>query len=1098
MKILKQIKKLSFLFLMLTFVSASSFAQTYVSATDGDDGVAGDGTMLKPYATITNGITNTAAGGTLIVEPGTYAAATTTVTKALTIRAEDFGSNGGTAVIMNDLVLNMATSTDVLSFGATGMPFNVDDLTLTDGVMNIATANVVISSGSTITRADGTLNVNPTVTNVFVSYVATAGDITAGGELPSDLGTGTLTVNIGAANTLTVGSAVEAATVTVTTGDVDFADVISAGVVGIAAGTVSFTNLTSDGNVTVTSGNTSVTGTLTLTDVSITNNGTGDVTLGNVAVTFGSNIANTINNAGNGNLTINGTLSFVHDGFVAVSTYTGSVDNAGTGTVTLAQGFTKTEPTATELLQISLNNGAAGKLIANGVVSAYNVTQAAAAGTVTLTGGTADNAVNVGAAGTLDLASNFTIAGAVAHTNSGTIKVNANTLSFTGAGATLVGAGDVISATAATVGSGTVDFTKAITVAQAELPKVMVSGTAGKVTLGSAVNVYGDFVLASPVAGALTDAGNNLHVYGNFTRNDNTLGNVAATGTLTMNGAGVAIITAGTQLALNNLVIDKDALATTVSLSASLIINSNFTITKGTVELSTYHIRMQGGGTVTNGSGGYNSTGGYLIVESATNLAGAAVYSNIDIRGTNTATVTAAILKFSGILHITDGVLAVGANTFTFVDDLITTPDVYIHTDGPGTMTIAGGTVNTESATVFYNLTYTGVGNAVAGAEWIAVGINNLSISTGGAVPASNTITRAVASTLEGVLTVDSKQTLTGAFLITLDGDNKTHSIVGKVLSGSIDVTGKTVAINGSTATTADAEIPTLLVSTASGETFSSDNLKLITGNLTITNGSADVNMNTTTANITGNVNLTDGALDLNMASTTSTHGGNLVVTKGDVVYTRGSVAAQQIIGGAVTLTDGTLSLGSDVSVTGVTTQVAGDLMLGAFDYTAKTANYTRTGAGSLTGTGNLVVGTITLTPGTTFTVPNLVLDGNTTIGAAMEVTNSLTHTTGNVNYANLTFSGNTYLYESTAGTIAGAFTLSGAAVVATFEQDVAIPTLTINSTGSVEFKSDGATARTITVGTSFTQTKGDLALGINTLAVSTSFTNTAGNMTQS
>ena len=123
MKILKLFKKISLLFFLLTLISSAAFAQTYVSATNGDDGVAGQGTITAPYATITHAIANTPAVHTIIVELVTDYE-NVTVTKALTIKAQDVGNNGFTAVVMNDLVLNMTTGTDVLSFGETGMPFH--------------------------------------------------------------------------------------------------------------------------------------------------------------------------------------------------------------------------------------------------------------------------------------------------------------------------------------------------------------------------------------------------------------------------------------------------------------------------------------------------------------------------------------------------------------------------------------------------------------------------------------------------------------------------------------------------------------------------------------------------------------------------------------------------------------------------------------------------------------------------------------------------------------------------------------------------------------------------------------------------------------
>ncbi|MFO7447738.1 MAG: DUF1565 domain-containing protein, partial [Ignavibacteriaceae bacterium] len=63
--------KLGFLVVLLLFVAASSFAQVYVSATDGDDAF-GDGTQGTPYRSIQKAIDVAATGSTINVEAGIY------------------------------------------------------------------------------------------------------------------------------------------------------------------------------------------------------------------------------------------------------------------------------------------------------------------------------------------------------------------------------------------------------------------------------------------------------------------------------------------------------------------------------------------------------------------------------------------------------------------------------------------------------------------------------------------------------------------------------------------------------------------------------------------------------------------------------------------------------------------------------------------------------------------------------------------------------------------------------------------------------------------------------------------------------------------
>ena len=216
---------------------------------------------------------------------------------------------------------------------------------------------------------------------------------------------------------------------------------------------------------------------------------------------------------------------------------------------------------------------------------------------------------------------------------------------------------------------------------------------------------------------------------------------------------------------------------------------------------------------------------------------------------------------------------------------------------------------------------------------------------------------------------------------------------------------------------------------------------------------------------------------------------------------------------GTVTLTAGTLTLGSNVEVTGVTTQAAGNLALGSYSYTqdgvASGNDYDRTGAGTVTGTGTLVLNAtagnvVTLTPGATLTVPNLKFTSagaGITLNNSFTVSSSITHTSGNVTVGagTLTLSGRTYTAATTAGTVTGNVALTGDSVTVTASLNYTMATaLTVNSSNGIYFASNNSTARTFTVG-SLTETAGNINLGINTLVLNgagADFARTAGNWT--
>ena len=1200
------------LFLMLTFfvlLGTTAFAQTtwYVNNTTGDD-LVGVGTAISPYKTINKAITVSSANDIISIASDTYGEGNVAITKALTFVATTYNSLS-TVTITNGITINTTNTTDVVVFGVTGQQFNLGStataLKLTKGNLQIASANVIIASGGTITRTAGTLDNTPTVTNVNVTYDGTV-DISAGAEMPANIGSGLLTVNITAGKQATFSNSITTTGgITITSGNAQFGT--------LSLGSSTFTNSPAN---TVT-----VSGAVTFVGGKILNNNTGSLTFdGNVTWTHDANIGGNVidnANAGAGTLTFNGLVAFNHKdkAGAAGANWTATINNGGTGTLKFTNGFTvgsytSSTPT-TYTPAIDINNASTGTVNCAGSITAANVTNAAA-GTITLTGGTITNALNNGnAASTVNFAADFTISGAtIDNTNAGAIlKLNTNKLTLSNNNAVLdnTGGGKVISATAATIGGGTVAITgTTAAITAGEVPNVTVAS--GKGVTITTVDVYGGLTSAGAVtlAGSLTVRGtytqnvggtfafggaNTFTVYGDWTRSSNVPGDVTiATGNLTFTGAATQTFTPGASLTLYDVTINKTNATDVVNLGATFELAHNLTITAGKLNLGDYHLRMTtAGGTFTN-TGGYQTTGtGYIIVDHAggTTFTGVGLFSNLDIRGGATVTLGSAI-DFSGIMILRNGTLAVAGNNVTMKSSVRTVP--WVQRYNTGAVTTTGGAF-TVAAGVLYDLTYYGDASYTAGTEWTAAASNmrNLSVEIGTSTSARVLTGVAAPTSISGALNVNLNQTLEldngGARNLTLAGASQSHTVTGKVRStagtGKVIVTGDANTITGTTssATGSFGEVPNLDVTITAGQTFTSNNLKKINGNLTVANGTSTVAMNTTTATITGNVTLTAGSLNLDMGATTSTHGGNLVLTDGTMTYKRGSVAAQQNIPGTVTLTAGTLTLGSSVNVSGQTSQVAGNLDANGFSYTQNSTlvanDYSRTGAGTFTngtlvlngaskaitnvadpagpalrvvsstahglvvgskvysdGTNALIpagsytvaavpdadsftltglVGTggaasataanllteVTLAPGATFVVPSVeTIAGNNTFGAAMEVSNSFTQTSGRFNYSVLTLSGNTFVYK--AGTATGTLTLTGSAVTATLSNNFAIPSLVVNSTGSITVASNNTTARTITTSTAYTNTKGNVSFGINNLTVSAgTFTWTAGTLSQ-
>lgn len=123
-------------------MAASQPLVVYVS-TSGSN-TTGNGTQASPYATISEGVSQVAAGGTVIVEPGTYDE-TVNVTQDVTITSDS--ASGGTAA--NTIVNAAGFSNGIVVSGAAASGTRITGLTVENadnhGVFVLNSNNVVIS-----------------------------------------------------------------------------------------------------------------------------------------------------------------------------------------------------------------------------------------------------------------------------------------------------------------------------------------------------------------------------------------------------------------------------------------------------------------------------------------------------------------------------------------------------------------------------------------------------------------------------------------------------------------------------------------------------------------------------------------------------------------------------------------------------------------------------------------------------------------------------------------------------------------------------------------------------------------------------------------
>ncbi len=1162
-----------------SFAMAQGLNTVYVDVTNGSNTYTGANPTNSPAgtgpkATIDAGLTALANNGTLVIAAGTYnggdnaggnidisTANYANLTSGLTIQLKTLNSN--TIVSLTAGTFTFEVNAGTLTFTEAS---GTESIQIATGVMTLGSATGPISSNVSIgvSSAVQLTNANDLITmhassaftnqapsiggnNVSLVY-SDNGNVNAGPEANyGSYGTGTISVSKTSGTSVTFPYAIsKIGGITINGGNATFGQSVAMGtnqILNAGTGTVTFS---APVNLNVATG----------AEGSVFNQVAGNITF-NGAVTWSANGVGAqalggfmAENGSSGNLVFNSTVTLSNPGG-GTQTVTASNDAAGVLTIG--------NVSETNFTLNIVNNNASGTLnLAGGTIGGLsnnggaNTDVANITGPLTITGQLTNS-------GTVNLGANtVTLSGTgIGHTDNGTITSSSvGGFSVTGAAVTLAGTGKLPNVTIASLSvttfTGTLTAANVLVTGEMDVPNGAIIGV-------QSLTETGNIVLGGGASGELDVAGDFNRTSGTFT---------AGTGSLLkFNGTTAQAVNSGPNFQVASLeFLNTHA---TITLGASIRVSGGVTIDASTnVALSTLNIILNAAGASMNNLGSYTATGGGGVILGGANIVSGGVAANgitiggsgtysyitVDVGSGNTANVTSNA-DFNGVLTLNSGTLQVNA-TFDFSPTGNSASVIRNVVPGNGAFLAAGGAFGTfDAANVKYDLTYIGnlpgpLSVATGTTEFNAANVRTLTISTTTSIL---TLTSSTAVTINGALnlsknalfafdgvapynvTIDSSLNVaTGAVLsggsaantITLAGNNDTSTVAGTITCASLlTVTGTGDVLNGSGITTDANTIANLdFEPTANGSTFMSNNLEAITGNVTIENtsvatgASATIAMNSVNAALTGNLTVGNAGASPTasvsiMGSTISNHTGNVVVVGGILTYTRGGNS--DVLNGTVTMTGGTLTLGSNLEVTGQTTQGAGNLAIASFNYTQDglggANDYNRTGAGTVTGTGALVLNasalnTVTLTPGTSLTVPNLVFKS---AGAAVLVNNSvtvsgaITHTSGNVSIVagTLTLSGPTYTAASTAGTVAGAVAMTDSIATVTAALNYTLATgLTVNSKGSVTFASNNATARTFTV-TTLTQTAGGINLGINNLQIIGgvgAFTRAAGGWTMS
>ncbi len=698
---------------------------------------------------------------------------------------------------------------------------------------------------------------------------------------------------------------------------------------------------------------------------------TWDTTQVNWSTTYGGAVSQTWSNTGSYNAYFLGRYDPVTVGAAGVAVNNLFIQGGGPsfsgGPITIAYGGALSATSGSTVTVNSDLTGGGGVTVSGSTLTLAGA-NTYAGGTTILSGGTlqignggtsgslAGNITN-NAAVIFDRSDAVTFAGMISGTGSLT-KLGDGTLtllspnSYTGAtivsaGTLALGGGYALPSSTAVIVAGGATFNLANSITT-----VGSLAGSGNVTLGSGMLTVGSNA-TSTFAGVISGSGSLAK---------------AGYGMLTLSGAntytGATTISAGA-LALGANSVLADTTAVTVASGATFNL-ANFSDTVGS---------LAGTGDVTLGSG------------------------MLTVGGNNTSTTFAGVVSGSGsFTKIGSGTLTLtGNNTYTGATTISAGTLAGSGLPDATAVTVEGGATFNLANSIKSVGSLAGSGNVTLGSGMLTVGSNNMS------------------TTFAGVISGTGSLTKTGTGTLTLTGAN-TYNGGTAVFAGTLEIGdgGSSGSLAGNLANHAAA-----IFNRSNALTYAG----IISGTGSLTKLGADTLTLTGENTFSGNTTISAGTLQIGNGGTSGSLAGNITNHTALTFNRFDALTYVGIISGTGSLAKtgyGTLTLGGANTYTGATTIFAGTLALGTSsvladatavtvggDATFNLANFSDT-VGSLAGTGNVTLGSGTLTVGgnNTSTVFAGVVSGSGSFNKAG--TGTLTLTGANTYTGGTSISGGT------------------------------------------------------------------------------------------